>query len=346
MPLPAGLTPVTTLDPIAEATLATIQKLLGQDAQATTATASTPGATSAAGAAASATATSWAELAADFGARIVATNGPTARVTGPAASPTGQPALAEELPSPTIGSTAQAAGAGASAGLHLPGQAVAAPGAPAQGTAASLGEALDAGPMADAETGAGQGATEAATDRQPFSIGVAPSRMVSEAPAAGPVQASAATPVVSQIADGALLAARNIGQSVEMILQPEGLGTVSLRVTVERAGLGVHIAVDNPQTRELVQASWPQLQQTLDQRGLSVQSMLLDLSQGRSGDAAFSQFQQFNDQQFTGQRPGEQRPGGGQTSDRHAGAGGSVADEGASTPSASARGASRVDYRI
>ena len=81
-----------------------------------------------------------------------------------------------------------------------------------------------------------------------------------------------------------------------MVLQPEGLGSVSLRVTVERAGLGVHIAVENPQAREMVQASWPQLQQALEQRGLTVQSMMLDLSNGRGGGEGFQAFQQFTGQ--------------------------------------------------
>jgi flagellar hook-length control protein FliK len=124
-----------------------------------------------------------------------------------------------------------------------------------------------------------------------------------------------------------------------MVLQPEGLGSVTLRVSVERGGLGVHIAVDNPQTRELVQASWPQLQQALDQRGLSVHSMLLDLSQGRSNGEAFQAFQQFTGQQFAGQ----QSRGSAASADRRGTI--AAADESA-RPQPGVGSSSRVDYRI
>src|SRR5215467_5556803 len=83
----------------------------------------------------------------------------------------------------------------------------------------------------------------------------------------GQVQASSVTPLplADQVANGAAQAARRIGQKVEVVLQPEGLGTVSLRVSVERAGLGIHIATDSPAAREMIQANWQQLHQSLDQ---------------------------------------------------------------------------------
>jgi flagellar hook-length control protein FliK len=125
-----------------------------------------------------------------------------------------------------------------------------------------------------------------------------------------------------------------------MVLQPEGLGTVTVRVSVERAGLGVHIAVDNAQTREMVQASWPQLQQALDQRGLTVQSMLLDLSQGRSNGEAFQAFQQFAGQQ---RGSGQQSRGGSSRSDRQ----GAITTVGeVARPQSGVGSSSRVDYRI
>jgi hypothetical protein len=229
-------------------------------------------------------ATDLASLAADFGAQIVTTTGPTASAD----------ARADDAQAPTTGSTAQAAGAGSAAGVQLPGQAVAAAGAAGQGTSATLAEALEAGPEAVAVS---RPATDAPIE---FTGMLAATGTGNSMPtqATASVQASAATapPLTTQIVDGAMLAARRIGQSVEMILQPEGLGAVTLRVTLERGGLGVHLAVENPQARELVQASWPQLQQALEQRGLAVQSMMLDLSSGRGGDG-FQTFQQFSGQQ-------------------------------------------------
>jgi flagellar hook-length control protein FliK len=175
-------------------------------------------------------------------------------------------------------------------------------------------------------------------------LGAARTNGVSQAQDVDVVQAAPATapPIATQIADGALMAARRIGQSVEMILQPEGLGSISLRVTSERAGLAVHMAVENPQAREMVQASWPQLQQALEQRGLTVQAMLLDLSNGRGGGQGFQAFQQFNgQQQFTGQ----QARGGSPNADRRGSPSVASVDEGPRVQS-SAAAATRVDYRI
>jgi flagellar hook-length control protein FliK len=161
------------------------------------------------------------------------------------------------------------------------------------------------------------------------------------APTAEAPPAAAALPLADQVADGAALAARRIGQRVEVILQPEGLGTVSLRVSVERAGLGIHVAVDNPAAREMLQASWPQLQQALDQRGLSVQSMFLDLASGNPGGEAYQTFQQFSGQPFTGQQARGGSPAATRRDDPSIAA---VAEE--SRPQTGAGATSRVDYRI
>ena len=221
----------------------------------------------------------------------------------------------------------------------MPGQAVAATGAASQATGATVDEALEAGPEAVSTVEAG----EAPTDFQSL-LGASHTARTIQAQDVDAVQASPATapPIATQIADGALMAARRIGQSVEMILQPEGLGSVSLRVTSERAGLAVHMAVENPQAREMVQASWPQLQQALEQRGLTVQAMLLDLSNGRGDGQPFQAFQQFNgQQQFTGQ----QARGGSSQPDRRGSQAIDAVDDGARVQS-SAAAATGVDYRI
>jgi flagellar hook-length control protein FliK len=326
-----------TLDPdLLAAMQATAQaREAGAASAESTMAASSAGSAQAAGS----TPADMASLAADFGAQIVASTGSTTRSAGPGAAPTGQAPLVDEAQAPTPGSTAQSAGAGAAVGVQLPGQAVAATGASSQGTSGTLDEALEAGPEGVSATQA----AEAPTDFQ-ATLGVTGTNGVSQAQDVDAVQVSAtsAPPVATQIADGALMAARRIGQSVEMILQPEGLGSVALRVTAERAGLAVHIAVDNPQAREMVQASWPQLQQALEQRGLTVQSLLLDLSNGRDGGQGFQAFQQFNgQQQFTGQQA---RNGSANADRRDSLAIGSIDD---GTPAqSSAATASRVDYRI
>ncbi len=102
-----------------------------------------------------------------------------------------------------------------------------------------------------------------------------------------PAEAGGGT--IEQLAWATELAAQRPERAVRLVLQPEGMGTVAVRVAVRESGVGVQIGVDNPATRELVQASWPQLQQALDQRGLTVQALLVDLAGGQASGHAFRQ---------------------------------------------------------
>jgi hypothetical protein len=110
-------------------------------------------------------------------------------------------------------------------------------------------------------------------------------------------------PVVEQIAQGIELATRQPGRAVRLVLQPDGLGSMSLRVGLSETGTGVqvHIAVDSAATRELVQTGSPQLAQALDQHGLSVDRLLVELSGSRAQDAG-------SGQQHARQQPAESRP--------------------------------------
>jgi flagellar hook-length control protein FliK len=297
--------------------------------------------------AATSSGSAWANLAADFGARIVAsTNQTITRTIGQTSTQARQGVSATGTTASADGSTAQAAGATTGTVL-LPGQAVAAAGG-ADGSGTDTGT-FDEALTAEAATGAttvkrAQGG--ATTDANTAAIGVAnASTTVGQAETTSQVQASTgSTPTVaSQIADLAQVASKRVGQNVQMVLQPEGLGTVTLRISAERGGLAVHLSVDNQQTREMVQASWPQLQQALDQRGLTVQSMLLDLSQGRSNGEAFQAFQQFNSQQGQ-QSGGQQRNRGGASGGDRRGTITSIDDT--ARPQSGAASSARVDYRI
>ncbi|HZR99607.1 MAG TPA: flagellar hook-length control protein FliK [Chloroflexota bacterium] len=98
-----------------------------------------------------------------------------------------------------------------------------------------------------------------------------------------------ARPLVDQLAHGLHLAGERPGQAVRLVLQPEGLGGVALRIGLTHAGVNVHIAVDNPATRELVQASWPQLSQALDQQGMAVDRVFVELAQSQLGQSGAGQ---------------------------------------------------------
>jgi flagellar hook-length control protein FliK len=115
---------------------------------------------------------------------------------------------------------------------------------------------------------------------------VAHTASVAEAP-------SAARPLVSQL-EGALERARHQpGHVVQLRLEPEGLGSVELRVEMRETGMQVHMTVEHAATRELVEATWPQLTQACEQRGLSIDRVLVDLmGSPAGGSAAFQQRQE------------------------------------------------------
>jgi flagellar hook-length control protein FliK len=212
-----------------------------------------------------------------------------------------------------------------------------------QGTPGQPGDAVGASGSVSATSRRDPAAATTSVDAQAAAMTVAGAQATQQVAPAAPVQATqvAPLPLAEQVANGADLASRKIGQKVEVVLQPEGLGTVSLRVSVERSGLGIHIATDNPAAREMIQANWQQLHQSLDQRGLSVQSLFLDLASGQNGGQAFQTFQQFAGQQS----PGQQARGGSSANTRRDDSSiVAVADE--ARIQAGVGATSRVDYRV
>jgi len=120
--------------------------------------------------------------------------------------------------------------------------------------------------------------------------------------ASAPASAHAgAPPLAAQLADAAHLAVERRGSSVHLQLQPEGLGAVDLRVASGDQGLAIHIAVDDPATRDLVQAAVGQLSQNLEGRGLSVAHLLVDLATGQGGQDGGTRQNQFEQAAARGQ---------------------------------------------
>ena len=92
----------------------------------------------------------------------------------------------------------------------------------------------------------------------------------------------AAHSLPEQVALGLDAAARG-AQAVRLHLQPEGLGTVLLHVARGEQGISVRLGAESAATRELLQASMPQLAQALDQRGLPVAQLVIGLAGGGVG---------------------------------------------------------------
>jgi flagellar hook-length control protein FliK len=217
-----------------------------------------------------------------------------------------------------------------------------------QGTTGQSDEAIAASAGVGTTGRRDPAASPTSVDAQAAAMTVAGAQATQQAAPTTQVQANTAAPLplAEQVATGAAQAARRIGQKVEVVLQPEGLGTVSLRVSVERSGLGIHIATDNLAARDMIQANWQQLHQSLDQRGLSVQSLFLDLAGGQGSNQAFGTFQQFAGQQSSGQQaPGQQARGGSSTSTRRDDSTIAAVD-GESRVQVGAGSTSRVDYRV
>lgn len=116
--------------------------------------------------------------------------------------------------------------------------------------------------------------------------------MPGAAPATGTVEPStseapAAVALADQLAGGVQFASQRPGRTVRVVLQPEGLGTVALRVDMGASRLGIHINVDSVAVRELIEASRGQLQQSLDRLGISAQAIQINVSGGNAGNQTF-----------------------------------------------------------
>jgi flagellar hook-length control protein FliK len=100
--------------------------------------------------------------------------------------------------------------------------------------------------------------------------------------------------IISQIVDRARLYLRPANQS-EMVLQlrPEHLGELTLKVSVEAGVVSAAFHSDNPEVRQVIEASLPQLKQDLSQQGIKLDNV-----------SVFSGSEQFfdNGQRFTQQQ--------------------------------------------
>lgn len=94
---------------------------------------------------------------------------------------------------------------------------------------------------------------------------------------------AAPQPVAAQVVRGVEAALRRPGHTVRLALEPEGLGAVDLRITLGTGGVRVQIATELADTHQLLQSATPQLSQTLLQRGVPVEQVLVQLTGGQVG---------------------------------------------------------------
>jgi hypothetical protein len=68
---------------------------------------------------------------------------------------------------------------------------------------------------------------------------------------------------------------------MQLILKPEYLGTVKLKLSVEDSSVKALMQVENPEVKRIVQANLPQLKQALCEQGLKIEQCDVSLSNGK-----------------------------------------------------------------
>jgi hypothetical protein len=156
---------------------------------------------------------------------------------------------------------------------------------PDDATAGPEGSMLAAGPERPAD-GLPTGRPERMAARvvtDPTSLGAMAQQALAAAARSAPTSLASARLVASQIAHGIRLASQQPGRSVAFRLQPEGLGSVAIRLSQGASGVSVQILLDSPPTRDLVQAGLPDLARSIAERGITVDQVQVGLASGQLG---------------------------------------------------------------
>lgn len=103
---------------------------------------------------------------------------------------------------------------------------------------------------------------------------------------AGSIEAQLVPVIVRQ----ARLIATGSGHELVLRLQPESLGTVHVRLTLQEDGLSVDLAATNPETHRALEAALPQLRASLVDAGLRLQRLDVGLPDSTGGGEQGSGF--------------------------------------------------------
>lgn len=74
----------------------------------------------------------------------------------------------------------------------------------------------------------------------------------------------------ARLAEGLSLRLGETGQEIELLIQPEHLGPVEIRIGMEESAAQVRIVTDNPQAAQLFQSAEPRLAEALSRAGLAL----------------------------------------------------------------------------
>ena len=102
--------------------------------------------------------------------------------------------------------------------------------------------------------------------------------------------------VVEQVRVRMAAAPTKEGQKISIRLNPRFLGNIDISLTVEESSVQAHFLVENNTVRELLQRSHGDLQRTLEEQGIDVESVDIDLSNSESdlggGGQAFNSIEE------------------------------------------------------
>ncbi|MES3039293.1 MAG: flagellar hook-length control protein FliK [Bdellovibrionota bacterium] len=96
--------------------------------------------------------------------------------------------------------------------------------------------------------------------------------------------ADPSTPPIQQLMNQAQVLLKNGGGEMKVQLNPEGLGTVNLRVALQDGKLSVHMAADHKDTKDMLEGSISELRSSLNAQHFTVDNIKVDVVKGTSTD--------------------------------------------------------------
>jgi flagellar hook-length control protein FliK len=100
-----------------------------------------------------------------------------------------------------------------------------------------------------------------------------------------PVRQPAATEVINQIADRIRVDVRGGVTEVRVLLRPESLGEVSLKIAAQNGIVTAQVIAQNQRVREIIESNFDELKDLLSQRGVEVSSLSVSVGNDEADEA-------------------------------------------------------------
>jgi len=94
--------------------------------------------------------------------------------------------------------------------------------------------------------------------------------------------------IVNQITDAVRVEVRGGVTEVRLLLRPESLGEVSLKIATQNGIVTAQFVAENQRVREIIEANFDELKDVLAQRGVEVSALSVSVGSGETNEAAES----------------------------------------------------------